>query len=84
MNNGLVAFYTVAFYAIICLLSLRCAKPHLLYSVSYRAHISQAAVQPFSVVEDLYVVEQISPYIFNCSIFTPVKVFLFQERKLFH
>ena len=47
-------------------------------------HISRAAVQPFSVVEDLYVVEQISPYIIYCSIFTPVKVFLFQERKLFH
>ena len=42
-------------------------------------------MQPFPVVEDFYVVEQISPYIFNCSIFTPVKVFLFQAcEEAFH
>ena len=47
---------------------------HFLHPVSYRAHVAQAAVQPFPIVKHFDVVEQIILYFFNTNIFFSIKL----------
>lgn len=49
-------------------------QAQFLQPVCHRTHVSKAAMQPFSIVEDLDVVEQILSYIVNCSILSPVSL----------
>ena len=46
--------------------------------VSHRTQISKTAVQSLSIVENLDVIEQILPYIVNCSMLSSVKKLFFQ------
>ncbi len=78
---GMVFNFVAVFYAIICVISLSNRQSILLHSVSHRTHVSQTAMQPFSVVKDLDVIKQIPFHFIYRFVFVPVKILFFQARE---